>query len=285
MRHKIRFPLFTLLTLTMLMLATSISTTASQDDNSTVMALKAAIAGPQRSESEKARDRYRHPLETLTFFGLKPGMTVVEIWPGAGWYTEILAPFLKAHGKLYEAVSGGPHAKVFEDKLKADPTVYGKVIVTALQPPAKTEIAPEGSADMVLSFRNVHDWIPRGNADAYFNAFYRALKPGGILGITDHRADPSQPQDPKAKNGYLRQDYVVQLARKAGFTLVGESEINANPKDQRDHPVWNLPPTLRLGQVDRAKYLAIGESDRMTLKFIKPVRESETHYKKRGGPA
>lgn len=284
-KHKTTFPLFTLLTLAMLMLSSTISTTASQDDSSTVIALKAAIAGPQRSESNKARDRYRHPLETLTFFGLKPGMTVVEISPGAGWYTEILAPFLKDHGKLYEAVSGGPGAKAFEAKLKADPAIYGKVIVTVLQPPAKTEIAPEGSADMVLSFRNVHDWISRGNADDYFKAFYRALKPGGTLGITDHRADPSQPQDPKAKNGYVRQDYVIQLAEKAGFTLVGESEINANPKDRRDHPVWNLPPTLRLGQKDRARYLAIGESDRMTLKFIKPMREGETHSRRAAAPA
>jgi predicted methyltransferase len=277
-KHKIQFPLFALLTLAMLVLPSPPSTTAAQDGNSTVTALKVAIAGPQRSESNQARDRYRHPLETLTFFGLKPDMTVVEISPGAGWYTEILAPFLKDHGKLYEAVGGGPGAEAFEDKLKADPALYGKVIVTVLEPPTETEIAPAGSADMVLSFRNVHDWIPRGNADDYFKVFYRALKPGGILGITDHRADPSQPQDPKATNGYVRQDYMIELAEKAGFTLVAQSEINANPKDKRDHPVWNLPPTLRLKQKDRAKYLAIGESDRMTLKFIKPIREGQAPF-------
>ena len=271
MKHEIRRPLFALLTLAMLTLLSVPSTTAAQDDNSTVAALKAAIAGPQRSEPNKARDRYRHPLETLTFFGLKPDMTVVEISPGGGWYTEILAPFLKDHGKLYEAVGGGPGAKTFEDKLKADPAVYGKAIVTVLQPPAKTEIAPDGSADMVLTFRNVHDWIAHNNADDYFRAFYRALKPGGILGVTDHRADPSQPQDPKAKSGYVREDYMIRLAEKAGFTLAGKSEINANPKDKRDHRVWSLPPTLREKQKDRAKYLAIGESDRMTLKFIKPA--------------
>jgi predicted methyltransferase len=272
MKHEIRRSLFGLLTLAMLALLSKLpSATAAQDDNSTVAALKAAIAGPQRSEANKARDRYRHPLETLAFFGLKPDMTVVEVSPGAGWYTEILAPFLKDDGTLYEAVGDGPGAKTFEDKLKADPAVYGKAIVTVFQPPAKSEIASDDSADVVLTFRNVHDWIAHDNAEGYFKAFYRALKPGGILGVTDHRADPSQPQDPKAKNGYVRQDYMIQLAEKAGFKLAGKSEINANPKDRRDHPVWSLPPTLREGQKDRAKYLAIGESDRMTLKFIKPA--------------
>jgi predicted methyltransferase len=268
-------PLFALLALTIVAISPMPSAAAAQDDTGTVAALQAAIAGPQRSEANKARDKYRHPLETLTFFGIKPEMTVVEIWPGGGWFTEILAPFLKGHGKLYEAAAGGAGAKAFEEKLKADPAVYGEVIVTALQPPAETEIAPAGTADMILTFRNVHDWLPHGNAADYFKAFYRALKPGGILGITDHRADPSQPQDPNAKNGYVRQDYMIQLAEQAGFKLIGTSEINANPKDQRDHPVWNLPPTLRLGQTDRAKYLAIGESDRMTLKFTKPATEAQ----------
>jgi len=168
-------------------------------------------------------------------------------------------------------------AKTFDEKLKADPAVYGQVIVTTLQPPAETDIAPAGTADMVLTFRNVHDWLPRGTTQDYFKAFYRALKPGGILGITDHRADPTQPQDPNAKNGYVRQDYMIQLAEQAGFKLAGTSEINANPKDLRDHPVWNLPPTLREGEKDRAKYLAIGESDRMTLKFTKPVTDAQPH--------
>jgi predicted methyltransferase len=250
------------------------SATMARADNSTVAALEAAISGPQRSEANKARDKYRHPLETLTFFGIKPDMTVVEIWPGKGWYTEILAPFLKDHGKLYEAVGGGAGAKTFREKLKADRAVYGNVIITVLQPPAETDIAPAGTADMILTFRNIHDWLPRGNTEDYFKAFYRALKPGGILGITDHRADPSQPQDPNAKNGYVRQDYMIQLVEQAGFKLTGTSEINANAKDPRNQPVWNLPPTLRLGQKDRAKYIAIGESDRMTLKFTKPVTEA-----------
>jgi predicted methyltransferase len=271
LKHRIKFPLFVLFAG---VIAISLTQSALADDAGTTAALQAAIAGPQRSDANKARDKYRHPLETLRFFGLKQDMTVVEISPGTGWYTEILAPFLKDHGKLYEAVGGGAGAKTFEDKLKADPAVYSQVIVTALQPPAETEIAPAGSADVVLTFRNVHDWLPRGTTRDYFKAFYRALKPGGILGITDHRADPSQPQDPKAKNGYVRQDYMIQIAEQAGFKLAGTSEINANPKDPRNQPVWNLPPTLRQGNKDRDKYLTIGESDRMTLKFTKPTTEA-----------
>jgi predicted methyltransferase len=275
MEHRNRLVWLALITLAMIAFSTTWSAAAA-DDSRTVAALQAAIAGSQRSVANKARDQYRHPLQTLTFFGIKPDMTVVEIWPGNGWYTEILAPFLKNHGKLYEALGGGAGAKTFEEKLKADRAVYGAVIVTELQPPAQTEIAPTGTADMVLTFRNVHDWLSRGNTEDYFKAFYRALKPGGILGLTDHRADPSQPQDPDAKNGYVRQDYMIQLAEQAGFKLLGSSEINANPKDPRNQPVWNLPPTLRQGQKDRAKYLAIGESDRMTLKFVKPAAETQT---------
>jgi predicted methyltransferase len=273
-QHRIRFTLLVLSTLSVLAI-TQMQSAAAPDDASAATALKAAIAGPQRSDANKARDKYRHPFETLSFFGITPEMTVVEISPGTGWYTEILAPFLKDHGKLYEAVGGGAGAKTFDEKLKADPAVYGQVIVTTLQPPAETDIAPAGTVDMVLTFRNVHDWLPRGTTQDYFKAFYRALKPGGILGITDHRADPSQPQDPNAKNGYVRQDYMIQLAEQAGFRLAGTSEINANPKDLRDHPVWNLPPTLREGEKDRAKYLAIGESDRMTLKFTKPATDAQ----------
>jgi len=243
---------------------------ALENNPSVAAALKAAIDSPQRSAENKARDKYRHPFETLTFFGIKPEMTVIEIDPGGGWYTEILAPFLNDHGKLYEVVGKGPGAKTFEDKIKADPPVYGKVIVP---PPSATIVdVPADSADMVLTFRNVHNWIPRGTAEDYFKAFYRALKPGGILGVTDHRASSSEPQDPKATNGYVRQDYMIRLAEEAGFKLAGTSEINANPKDPRDQPVWNLPPTLRQGEKDRAKYLAIGESNRMTLKFVKPSK-------------
>jgi predicted methyltransferase len=147
------------------------------------------------------------------------------------------------------------------------------VIVTELEPPGKVDIAPPGSADLVLTFRNVHDWMHEGDAQDVFNAMYKALKPGGILGVVDHRANPNAPQDLKALSGYVRQDYMVKLAEQAGFKLVGESEINANPRDDRNHPagVWTLPPTLRLKDKERAKYLAIGESDRMTLKFVKPA--------------
>src|SRR5258708_18660155 len=205
MSHRIKSSLYVLLALSIA--AISPMRAAAQGDAGTTAALKAAIAGPQRSEANEARDKYRHPLETLTFFGIRPDMPVVEISPGTGWYTEILAPFLKDPGKLYEAVGGGAGAKTFEDKLKADPAIYGQVMVTTLQPPTQTEIAPAGSADMVLTFRNVHDWLLRGTTAYYFNAFYRALEPGGVLGITDHRAEPSEPQDPQAKNGYVRQDY------------------------------------------------------------------------------
>jgi predicted methyltransferase len=271
MKRPIRLPLFILLTLSIIAIASTRPADAGASDTSTAAALQAAVAGSNRSAANQARDQYRHPVQTLTFFGIQPDMTVVEVSPGAGWYTEILAPFLKDHGKLYEAVGGGPGAKTFDDKLKADPAIYSQVIVTKLQPPAETDIAPAGSADMLLTFRNVHDWMPRGTTQDYFKAFYRALKPGGILGITDHRADPSQPQDPNAKNGYVRQDYMIRIVEQAGFKLAGSSEINANPKDLRDHPVWNLPPTLRQGEKDRDQYLAIGESDRMTLKFIKPA--------------
>lgn len=242
-----------------------------QTDDNTATALKAAIAGSQRSDAEKARDQYRHPLETLTWFGVKDDMTVVEIWPGGGWYTAILAPFLKDKGQYYAAVF--ENAQPLKDKLAANPELYSKVTLTELIPPTKTDIAPAGSADMVLTFRNVHNWMGRGYAKEAFKAMYQALKPGGILGIVEHRGNPAVPQDPKAASGYVNEDYVIKLAEGAGFQLVGRTEVNANPKDTKDYPqgVWTLPPVLRLKEVDREKYVAIGESDRMTLKFVKPA--------------
>jgi predicted methyltransferase len=235
--------------------------------------LEQAIDSASRRPKDVARDKYRHPSRTLTFFGIKPDMTVVEIWPGSGWYTDILAPYLRDHGKLYEAIASGEDEAEFKKKLAADPARFGKVTVTMLAPPGKMDIAPAGSADMVLTFRNVHNWMRGGYAEQVFKAMYAALKPGGILGVVEHRGDPSKPQDPKAASGYVREDTVIKLAEQAGFRFVQRSRINTNPHDTKDYPkgVWTLPPSLRLGDTDRAKYLAIGESDRMTLKFIKPA--------------
>ncbi|MGD7036027.1 class I SAM-dependent methyltransferase [Methylotuvimicrobium buryatense] len=243
-------------------------------------ALRQAIDGAHRSAENKARDAYRHPEQTLSFFDVGESMTVVEIWPGAGWYTEILAPYLKNNGKLY-AAHFSKDAKVpyfqmtlqaFVEKMKQQPEVYGKVELTVLQPPESVEIAPEGFADRVLTFRNVHNWIKAGQADAVFAAMFKALKPGGILGVVEHRSLPGAAIEIQVQSGYVDESHVIELAEKAGFTLLDRSEINANLKDSRDHPagVWTLPPTLRLNEKDRAKYLAIGESDRMTLKFVKP---------------
>jgi predicted methyltransferase len=228
--------------------------------NDAASALKNAVDSPGRSSEERARDQYRHPIETLTFFGIKPDMTVVEIWPGGGWYTDILAPYLHDHGKLYAAISQGENAAEYKKKLADNPARFGKVTVTQLEPPDKMQIAPAGSADMVVTFRNVHNWMRGGNGEAVFKAMYAALKPGGILGVEEHRGDPGKPQDPKAASGYVREDYVITLAEEAGFILAGKSVVNANPRDTKDYAkgVWTLPPTLRLGDTDKAKYLAIG---------------------------
>ena len=234
--------------------------------------LSQVIAGPQRTPAFKARDRYRHPLQGLEFFGVKPDMTVVEIWPSGGWWTEILAPYLRAHGKYYAAVAPPSRATAFHAKLAAEPQYYDRVIVTEVGPPDHWRIAPPGSADVVLTFRNVHNWLAGHYAKEMFAAMYRALKPGGVLGLDEHRAAPGTTRADWVKTGYVSEDFVIGLAREAGFRLVAKSEISANPKDTKNYPdgVWTLPPTLALGQKDRARYLAIGESDRMTLKFVKP---------------
>ena len=243
--------------------------------------IQQSLANEHRSEIHRARDIYRHPAETLGFFGLKSDMTVVEIWPGgAAWYTEILAPLLKQKGKFYGA-HFDPNAQIpyfrksyrkFAEKIAANSDIYGDIRVTVLQPPSLIDIAPAGSADMVLTFRNVHNWMRNKQAFIVFKAMFDALKPGGILGVVEHRAPTTRTQDPEAKSGYVREDYIIDLARQAGFMLLAKSEVNANPKDTADHPkgVWTLPPSLRLKDQDRGKYLAIGESDRMTLKFGKP---------------
>ena len=236
--------------------------------------LQQAIAAPLRSPGNRARDIYRHPAEVLSFFGVKPDSVVVEIDPGAsGYWTEILAPYLKAKGR-YIAANPEPvsdEAKRgnagFAAKIAADPAAYGAVETTTL-----AAIAPPGSADFVLTFRNLHNWMKSGEAEATLKSFYAALKPGGVLGIVDHRASAATPQDPKALSGYVRQDYAIKLIEGVGFHFVAASEANANPRDTKDYPkgVWTLPPTYRLKDVDRAKYQAIGESDRFTLKFVKP---------------
>jgi predicted methyltransferase len=242
--------------------------------------LQQVIEGEHRSKEHKNRDQYRHPRETLEFFNVKPDMTVVEIWPGGkGWYTEILAPYLKEKGTFYaahfSANSDIPYftknLNKFKQKIKAQPKIYGNIVITALQPPSLIEIAPKGSADRVLTFRNVHNWMKKDQAETVFKAMYTALKTGGILGIVEHRGIAESEQDPKAISGYVSESHVMALATKAGFKFVEKSEINANSKDTTLHPkgVWTLPPSLRLKEQDKEKYLAIGESDRMTLKFIK----------------
>jgi len=242
--------------------------------------LASLVTGPQRTEQNRVRDPYRHPRETLEFFGLRDDMTVVEIWPGgSGWWTEILAPYLAEKGRYYVALPDSASSDearkgndAFAAKMAASPALYGKIMLTVLDGD-RHPIAPDGSADLVLTFRNLHDWVPRGTAEGALRAFYRALKPGGILGVEDHRASPDAPQDPMVKSGYLREDFTIALVESVGFKFVGRSEVNDNPKDTKDYPdgVWTLPPTLRLKDQDRDRYVAIGESDRFTLKFVKPA--------------
>lgn len=238
-----------------------------------------AIAGGHRGENGQ-RDQFRHPAETLAFFQVAPGMTVVEIWPGTGWYTEILAPYLKDNGKFYAAHFANPSAVPFFNKVRgdfvakmaADKPRYGAVAVVEFDPGSDVLTVPEGSADRVLTFRNVHNWLRDGSEQQAFQLFYRALKPGGMLGVVEHRAPAGKDRQWMLENGYMGQQAVIDLAEQAGFQLKASSDINANTKDSAEHPagVWSLPPTLRLGDTDRDKYIAIGESDRMTLLFVKP---------------
>lgn len=248
--------------------------------------LDAVIAGDHRSAEERARDQYRHPKETLLFFGAEPSMTIVELWPGGGWYSNVIAPFLARGGGVYYAAGLDPDASDlnrraaddFAAKFKADPALYGDVRLSVLG--GGGDIAPPGSADMVLSFRNVHNWLVAGTAEENFAAVYRALKPGGVLGVVEHRADEDAPDAAEGSTGYVKESTVKALAEAAGFDFDAASEINANPLDTKDHPfgVWTLPPVRRSSAVsgridpgfDRARYDAIGESDRMTLKFRKP---------------
>jgi len=249
-----------------------------------------AAAGPWRTAADRARDAARRPVESLKFWGLTPGAAVVEFWPGAGWYTDIIAPFLAAtEGKFYAANlqtgdSGEPAAaqivQAYAGKLAANPKLYGEVTITAFGP-TSGPVAPAGTADLVLFLRNLHNWMAAGIADKAFKDAFAALRPGGVLGIEEHRIPPGGVQDVLAADGYVQEAYVRRLAEEAGFVFHRSSEINANPKDTRDHPfgVWTLPP-VRLSaprgklpnpNFDHARYDAIGESDRMTLRFIKPT--------------
>ena len=239
-----------------------------------------AMNGSHRSAAYIARNQYRHPKETLLFFGLKADMTVVEITPGGGWYSEILAPVLRDEGRFYAASyrltanSPGFFKRTdanYRAKLKASPDIYAKVKLVYFDR-ALPEFVPEGSADMVLTFRNVHNWAKAGTAESMFRGFHAALKPGGVLGVIDHRAKPGTSFERQIQSGYMDEDYVIGLARDAGFRLSARSEINANPKDSADHPggVWNLLPNLRnVSEQDMSRIRAIGESDRMTLRFVK----------------
>ena len=244
-------------------------------------ALDAALAGDWRSAQDMARDRYRHPGQTLAFFGVQPDQTVIEITPGGGWYTEILAPYLRDGGRLYAAHEAADDANdyrrrsraAFDARLAREPAVYGQVQVGLLpRTPRFTDIAPTGGADAVLTFRNVHNWIEAGHLDATLQAAFAVLKPGGVLGVEEHRAPAGASVDWIVKNGYVTETLMVERAEAAGFRLAARSEVNANPRDTKDHPngVWSLPSTLRGGDADRARFVAIGESDRFTHRYVRP---------------
>jgi predicted methyltransferase len=239
-------------------------------------ALVAAVASPARPAAAVARDKARHPVEELTFFGISPKMNVVELWPGGGYWTDILGPYLKPSGHYTVAlppsgVEDNDSTVRFRTRIAAEKDRLGTIHESTLGP-GHFEFAPPGSADLVLTFRNFNNWMDEAYADKALAACFTALKPGGILGIEEHRGRNDVPQDPKAESGYVRQDYVVAMAKKAGFVLVDSSEVNANPRDTKDWPkgVWTLPPSLALGEKDRDKYIAIGEGDNMVLKFQKP---------------
>lgn len=254
-----------------------------QPANTTDDALKAAIAAEHRTPAYVQRDNARHPYETLTFFGIEPTMTVVELSPGgAGWYTEILAPYLRDAGHYIAASYSEEspreyrrgYTENFKKKLAAAPALYDKVEMTVFEPPSHLQYAQPGSADLVLTFRNLHNWLSYGddNMKRVFQSVFDTLKPGGVFGVVEHRLPEAMPQDATASSGYMHESYVIDLAQSVGFKLADKSEVNANPKDTADHPngVWALPPGYRNKDENRAHYEAIGESDRMTLKFVKP---------------
>jgi predicted methyltransferase len=254
-------------------------TTTPSSSETTASALDGILAGSQRTVADRGRDSYRHPKQTLLFFGIRPGMRVLQVWPEPGWYTEIIAPLLRPRGRFVAAViAPDPGSRFLQARVAAyrglvasRPDLYGgsKVVTFPLN---GSDVVPPGSVDMVLSFGDLHEWMALGDAQQALTTIYRALAPGGVFGVVDNRGDPAVAQDPRPKSGYVRQDYAIRLIKAAGFRLVASSEVNANPKDTRNYPagVWTLPPDYRLGNIDRARYEAIGESDRFTLKFVKP---------------
>jgi len=273
-----RIPLNRLISIVITLL---ISSVAMAGEMSFAERVAMGMQGDHRSAGNKARNQYRHPVETLEFFGIRDGMTVLEIWPGGGWYTEILAPAMRDHGKLIIAtrdpeVEGQPAyryelPKKMGETFAGNPQVYDQVSVEYFSPPASPSLGEAGSVDVVVTFRNTHGWIGGGVAQDIFNEFARVLKPGGVLGVVQHRANDGTDPAVTAKKGYVSEQAVKELAANAGFVFEDSSGINANPKDSKDHPegVWTLPPSLNLGDEDKEKYTAIGESDRMTLRFRK----------------
>ena len=268
----------------------------SEPSNSSAPATASTVAGmtleqavndnPARSAENLTRDAFRNPIETLSFFEVEPHMTVVEVSPGGGWYTEILAPYLKQQGTLYAAHFPAASTRdyyinsrqQFVERVATD-EAFSNIVVTEFDPNEDLGIAPAGSADRVLTFRNLHNWYMNGGVEgieAAFGQFYTALKPGGMLGVVDHRLPEARPDTHMDSSGYMKQSVAIAAAEAAGFEFVGASEINANPNDSADHPrgVWSLPPTLGLGEENRAAYEKIGESDRFTLKFKKPENSS-----------
>ncbi|MEE4637233.1 MAG: methyltransferase [Wenzhouxiangella sp.] len=256
-------------------LALVVSASSLADD-----ALRAAIADPDRPAAQAERDAARNPYETLTFFGLRSDMTVVEISPSGGWYTEILGPYLKDEGHLVAAHWDMEGENVpdfyrrirgqFEERV-ADTDRFGAIEIVPFAPPEKTHLGAPASADMVLTFRNVHGYKRAGTFGDVLDAAHAVLKPGGVLGVVSHRLPEDREQDPEARSGYVKQSWVVAMAESHGFRLEEASEINANPLDTADHPsgVWSLPPGLRDGEETADRFRAIGESDRFTLKFVK----------------
>jgi predicted methyltransferase len=264
-----------------MLLSISLLSLAAPAAQSNQVSLSDIVAGEHRLTSNVNRDKYRHPIDTLNFIGIKPNMTVIEVWPGKGWYSEILAPYLKqGSGKLIAAgfpQNEGPKwrqsmAHDYQQWLRSSPEIYDEVGVVELGPPSYWNLGPDNSVDAVVTFRNVHNWLKGGYQAEMFTSFFKVLKPGGVLGVTDHRAPENMDLATMKKSGYVSESLVIAYAKQAGFILEETSEVNANPLDNKDYikGVWTLPPSLRLGDENKQKYLTIGESDRMTLRFRKP---------------